>query len=278
MLAEELGSRVIERYGRLFLVKGRDMPLWAQNVWVKPGIFRFSSISQAVTHLRGQQRSWWLHSTHHHRRAELIQKQLPPIKPKPIEFMASVPEAPLGSWTLLDAGTMVYSPVCSNPFPDGEVEFVENKTEPPSRAYLKLWELFTLVGRHPAAGEKVVDLGAAPGGWTWVLDRLGCHVVSVDKAPLAVTVSERVEVRAESAFGLSPIQGATWMFSDVICYPERLLELVKKWESVVPNLVCTIKFQGPTDFAIIKEFLSIPGSRILHLNCNRHELTWWRFA
>ena len=44
--------------------------------------------------------------------------------------------------------------------------------------------------------------GAAPGGWTWALARLGADVVAVDKADMdpAVAALDNVEVRTESAF------------------------------------------------------------------------------
>jgi 23S rRNA (cytidine2498-2'-O)-methyltransferase len=175
---------------------------------------------------------------------------------------------------------MLYSAECSSPFPDGEVEFVENKTDPPSRAYLKLWELFTLEQKMPRAGARVLDLGSSPGGWTWVLDQLGCEVISVDKAPLAAAtkLSSRVKFIEESAFALKPevIGKVDWLFSDVICYPERLLELVRRWmaSGLVENFVCTVKFQDPTNHAIAAEFLKITGSSIRHLHNNKHELTW----
>jgi 23S rRNA (cytidine2498-2'-O)-methyltransferase len=273
-LTEEVGSRVLEQFDRLYLLKGKTRPLWAQNIWLEPEIFKFASISQAAKHLREIQRNWWLHSVGHHRRAQLIQEQLPPLKPKPIEFLSSLPKAPLGSWTLLDESTVLYSKTCTSPFPDGEIHFIENKTEPPSRAYLKLWEALTVLGRHPTAGEKVLDLGSSPGGWTWVLDQLGCDVLSVDKAPLApdLKLSNRVTYKSESAFALEPVK-ADWLFSDIICYPERLLSLVKKWRPVVSNMVCTIKFQGPTDHGAVKEFAKLENSQIRHLFHNKHELT-----
>ena len=60
---------------------------------------------------------------------------------------------------------------------------------PPNRAYLKLWEALTLAanmpdGRMPRPGELCLDLGSSPGGWSWVLQKLGARVISVDKAPL----------------------------------------------------------------------------------------------
>ena len=45
---------------------------------------------------------------------------------------------------------------------------------------------------------------------------------------------------------------------------------------LVRNFVCTIKFQGATDFETMRAFAAIPGSRLLHLHHNKHELTWVR--
>ncbi len=278
VLIDELGDRIIEQRDRLFLIKGKARPLFCQNLWLEPRIFKFKSISEAAKHLRSIQRNWWLHSTSHHRRAKLIAEQLPVLKPKRLDFLAPIPKSPLGSWTLLDSETMLYSTDCSSPFPDGEIEFNEDKENPPSRAYLKLWELFTITGVYPRSGSRVVDLGSSPGGWTWVLDALECQVISVDKAPLSpqLKLSNRVEYRAESAFAMEPF-AVDWLFSDVICYPDRLLKLVQSWESVAANMVCTIKFQGQTDFKIVSEFLKVPGSGVIHLYNNKHELTWFRF-
>ena len=40
------------------------------------------------------------------------------------------------------------------------------------------------------------------------------------------------------------------------------------------NFVCTLKFQAETDHATAAKFAAIPGSRLMHLSCNKHELTW----
>jgi len=278
VLEEEI--KFHRKAGKLYLADDAATSLFAQNTWFDVQEFKFESISQAAKHLRGIQRNWWLHPTANHRRAELIREQLPPLKAKAVEFLSKPPTAPLGSWTLLDDQTLLYAAKCSSPYPDGEVHFVENRTDPPSRAYLKLWEFFTLSQKYPKAGERVLDLGSSPGGWTWVLDQLGCEVISVDKAPLSpkMRMSTRVRHMEESAFALEPknVGPVDWLFSDIICYPDRLLSLVKKWmeSGDVRNFVCTIKFQGQTDFASVREFLKIPGSRVQHLYANKHELTW----
>src|SRR5262249_14119133 len=105
-------------------------------------------------------------------------------------------------------------------------------------------------------------------------------VLSIDKAPLDPMVSRlpNVEERRESAFALDPrsVGRVDWLLSDVVCYPKRLLALVRKWLEAgnARRFVCTIKFQGATDFGIMQEFAAIPGSRLLHLHHNKHELTW----
>lgn len=279
-LEVELGD-VRERHGRLMIADGppRDIA-WAQNVWLDPVRAPIASIKDAARILRGVQRNWALYSHDHHRRAALIEAELPPVRRKAIEPYAPLPTAPLGSWTLLDRDTLLYSARCSSPFPHGEVRFVEDKEGPPSRAYLKLWELFTLTGQRPAPGQRCLDLGSAPGGWSWVLAELGADVVSVDKAPLDPKVAARpnVEHRRESAFGLDPTQlgPVDWLFSDVICYPARLLALVERFlqAGTASRFVCTIKFQHETDHETARRFAAIEGSRLLHLSHNRHELTW----
>lgn len=255
---------------------------WSQNAWLEPRVIPIASIKHAARELRAIQRNWALYSYRDHRRAKLIEDELPSVSARPIEPYAELPTAPLGSFTLLDRDTVLASPRCSSPFPNGEIRFVEDREGPPSRAYLKLWELFTRTGVRPAPGDRCVDLGSAPGGWTWVLASLGCEVVSVDKADLdpRVAAMPGVTHRRESAFALDPRDAGhvDWLFSDVICYPPRLLSLVERWLAAKPaaRFVTTLKFQAETDHETAAAFAAIPGSRLLHLFHNRHELTWLR--
>jgi 23S rRNA (cytidine2498-2'-O)-methyltransferase len=279
-LAEEL-STIDRRHGRLLIAPGPPLPAaWAANVWLDPQEIRVASISDAAAKLRAIQRNWAVYAPVLHRRAMLIQEQLPKVSARPLMFGTPAPAAPLGSWTLLDAGTMLAAPNCTSPFPNGEVRFVEDRLGPPSRAYLKLWEALTLIGRRPQPGEVCLDLGSSPGGWSWALQRMGAHVISVDKAPLAPEVAclPGIEHRRVSAFALDPrsVGAVDWLFSDIVCYPSRLLALVERWlaAGVCRRLVCTIKFQGATDHAIARRFAAIPGSQLRHLFHNKHELTW----
>ena len=281
-LAAEL-SAVERMHDRLLTAAGPPRrAAWAANVWLDPQQIAIVSISDAAAKLRAIQRNWALYAPVLHSRAVLIQQQLPKVSARPLVFGAPAPSAPLGSWTLLDAGTVLASADCTSRFPNGEVRFVEDHAGPPSRAYLKLWEALTLIGDRPGPGERCLDLGSSPGGWSWALQKMGAQVISVDKAPLAPEVARLpgIEHRLDSAFALDPhaIGPIDWLFSDVVCYPARLLTLVEHWlaAGTCRNFVCTIKFQGPTDHETARRFAAIRGSQLRHLYHNKHELTWIR--
>jgi 23S rRNA (cytidine2498-2'-O)-methyltransferase len=280
-LGEELARRgvtVSGWHGRLAL--SPDLPVraaWALDIWTAPLEIEVESVNGAANALRGMQRNWGAYGVAHHRRMALIQERLPPVKAAPLVFPAPAPAAHLGGWTLLAPDRLLASPRKSSPFVNGECHFVEDRVGPPSRAYLKLWEALVRFGRWPGAGERCLDLGAAPGGWTWVLASLGAAVTAVDKAPLAPGVAAMAGVteRRESAFGVAP-EAVDWLCSDVIAYPERLLGLIRGWveAGVARHIVCTIKFQGATDHAAAEAFAAIPGGQVVHLFHNKHELTF----
>lgn len=265
---------------RLVIAKGpRQTSVWAQMIAEDIQTVNFKSIGEAAKILRAQNRNWASYSTSHHRRAELIQEQLPSYKSSPLQFLQPLPTLPMGFWSLLGPEQMLMSARTSTPLPLGEVSFAEDKTTPPSRAYLKLWELFTLYGIRPRAGEKVIDFGSCPGGWTWVLQQMGCHVLSIDKAPLAPQIQSlpRVEFLKADAFSLKPekLGPIDWFFSDIICYPPKLFDLIEEWrdKKLCSRFVCTIKFQGETDFETIRRFRQKLSADVHHLFHNKHEVT-----
>jgi 23S rRNA (cytidine2498-2'-O)-methyltransferase len=287
-LAEELrraGARIAAWHGRLAL--SPDPPIhaaWALDVWTAPREIAAPSVKAAADALRAIQRNWSAYLAAHHRRGALIAERLPPVKARALVFPEAAPASHLGAWTLLAPDRLLASPTKTSPFVNGEAAFVEDREGPPSRAYLKLWEALTRLGRHPLPGERCLDLGAAPGGWSWALARLGARVEAVDKAPLdpRVAAMPGVTVRSESAFALDPArqEPVDWLFSDVICYPARLLALVQRWidAGTARDIVCTIKFQGETDHDVAARFAAIEGALLFHGAHNRHELTFARVA
>jgi 23S rRNA (cytidine2498-2'-O)-methyltransferase len=280
-LEVELGA-ISARYGRLLVAEGPPREAaWAQNTWLEPTMLEVASIGEASRALRSIQRNWHPYAFHLHRRTQLLTERLPPNRFRPLRFPSAPPDAPLGSFTFVESDKLLFSASCSSPFANGEPRFEEDKIGPPSRAYLKVWEALTRLGVRPGPGERCLDLGSSPGGWTWALAKLGAEVTSIDKAPLDPKVLAMPGVHYEqgSAFGLDPRtieRPYDWFFSDVICYPRRLYELVERFieAGAARRFVCTLKFQGATDHDTARAFAAIPGSKVFHLAHNRHELTW----
>lgn len=276
-----MGIKILSQHGRLFLCLGSEQDIvFAQDTWTNIELLSYSSINQAADILRAKGVRFCHYSLNNHRRGELILEKIPSARIKKYNFLDPVPQSPIGVFSLLSESEMIVSAKTLCPLPFGEIHFNEDKLNPPSRAYLKLWELFTLYQIKPDAGMKVIDVGSCPGGWTWVLQTIGTNVISVDKAPLdpKIAALPNIEFKQESAFGLRPqhVGKLDWFFSDIICYPDKLLELVNRWREsgLVDNFACTIKFQKPTDFETMFKFKAIPGSRVIHLSCNKHEVTW----
>jgi len=270
------------RDGDLLTVMGPPQnAYWTRNIWTAPFTAEFDSIAEAGRLLRSIQRNWAPYPTRLARRTMLIAGTLPPLPVKPKIFPFSVPESPMGAFTLLDEHTLMASARCSSPWPNGEFEFVEDKEGPPSRAYRKLWEALVMAGAMPGPGQRCVDAGACPGGWTWALAGLGAEVVAIDRAPIddAVAAMPGVTFMKHNAFTLKPedIGPVDWFCSDVICYPPALYDWVSLWlaSGMARNFICTIKMQGGQwDQPTVRKFADIPGSRVMHLWHNKHELTW----
>ena len=115
-----------------------------------------------------------------------------------------------------------------------------------------------------------------------MLQQLDTSIIAVDRAPLApeIGANERTKALTQNAFALEPEEypEVTWLFSDLICYPEALLEWLLKWIKAKPELscVCTLKFKDNADYSIAAEFAKISHSKIVHLFHNKHELTFLR--
>lgn len=277
-----LGRSLRRAHGELFISDAPPVEaVWALNTWLDAEELPVDSVADAAAQLRDRQRNWVAYAPLHRGRAGLIASRLPHVSGRELLLGEDAPRAPLGSFTLLRDDLVLAASRCTSPFPNGQPALRRIPHGPPSRAYLKLWEALLILRRWP--GERCLDLGASPGGWTWLLSEIGAHVVAVDRAPLDPAVAARPNVRWQrgDAFALDPatLQSAErfdWVLSDVACYPERLLPLAQQWLATTPtpSLLFTVKFRGPTDHASVEALRALPGARCFHLWHNKHELTF----
>ncbi len=274
-------ANIVYQHERLFITAGpKQTSVWAEVVWEDLMTMDVKSIKDAAKKLKAIYPLWYSYSPTLFRRTTLIEQELPKIKTKALIFPEALPTRKLGGFSLLSDHVLIASKHTSSPFPLGEIPFEEFKVGPPSRAYLKVWEALTRLGYWPSPKDRCLELGASPGGWTWAIARLGATVTAYDRADLAPNVAnlKNVTVVKGDAFSATPdkVGDINWLFSDIICYPEKLYEFLLPWihSGKCQNFVCTIKFQGDEHYGIIPQLLAIPGSQLMHLFNNKHELTW----
>lgn len=127
-------------------------------------------------------------------------------------------------------------PADSAPWPLGIPRLKMHK-DAPSRSALKLEEaLLVLLSNDERQnllkeGMVAADLGAAPGGWTWVLTRNRLRVTSVDNGPLRQHVLDTgmvTHLRADG-FAWQPPHPLDWMVCDMVEQPRRVAERMASW-------------------------------------------------
>lgn len=283
-LEAELTHRNVEIVTRLrspnrtvVVVRGSDSEAqWAAETWWDATVVHIGSISEAARVLQAVQRNWA--PAEQSARERLIAQRLPRLRRSPLALGQSAASGHLGAWTLVAPDLMLVAPRTSRPFASGRPE-LDLQSEPPSRAYLKLWEAMLLAGTQPAAGDLAVDLGAFPGGWSWLLARLGANVDALDRStfdPRGWNVAGRVTVRRGNGLSATPHADATWIVSDMACDPRKLLAAFTRWLERPAQIVATIKCAGRADPGVVAQFAALPGVRVVHLHHNGHELTAMR--
>lgn len=182
----------------------------------------------------------------------------------------------------------------------------------PSRSTLKLDEAFLYFipkeerETRLTSGMKAVDLGAAPGGWTYQLVRRGMMVTSIDNGPMAESLMETGQVKHRMVDGFkyepsgNPVYWLTretkrrekveipdqtpidWLVCDMIEKPDRVTKLIIKWftlgycrEAIVNlKLPMTKKYDTVTScLQKLKEALPNCYYEAKHLYYDRDEIT-----
>ncbi|MEY2866822.1 MAG: hypothetical protein RIQ43_848, partial [Pseudomonadota bacterium] len=123
-----------------------------------------------------------------------------------------------------------------SPWPMG-IPRLKQDSRAPSRSAMKLDEailcLMTPAERLSliAAGMQAADLGAAPGGWSWVLAKNQLHVSAIDNGPMsadALATGLIEHIRADG-FHWQPQRPIDWMVCDMVETPSKVAKRMAQW-------------------------------------------------
>ncbi len=157
----------------------------------------------------------------------------------------------------------------------------------PSRSYLKVEEAYYSLGYEPQPDDTVVDLGAAPGGWSYSAAKRGARVIAIDNGNLKGGAKDNplITHKKEDAFKYNLKKGerVDWLFCDMVEEPKYVLNTVEKWLSNkwCRYFVINLKF-GWVDAVLLVNKLkdvNFPFSRltknfkVVHLFHDHEEIT-----
>ncbi len=178
----------------------------------------------------------------------------------------------------------------SAPWPLG-IPRLRVHADAPSRSALKLEEaLLCLLDDDEREhllkpGMRAADLGAAPGGWTWVLMRNGLQVTAIDNGPLRPHLfdSGLVEHLRADGFAWQPQRPLDWMVCDMVEQPRRVAARMAQWfnegwcRHAIFNLKLPMKRRWQETELCLQEFSAQAGKplrlRARQLYHDREEIT-----
>ena len=137
--------------------------------------------------------------------------------------------------------------------------------EAPSRSTLKLeeaWHQFVPRAQWDtrlAPAMTAVDLGAAPGGWTWQLVQRHMRVTAVDNGPMDARLMDSglVEHLRADGFVFRPRRPVDWMVCDIVEKPARSAALLQTWigEGLCREAVVNLKLPMKQRYAEVRRLL-----------------------
>ncbi|MEC6743152.1 23S rRNA (cytidine(2498)-2'-O)-methyltransferase RlmM [Pseudomonas qingdaonensis] len=137
--------------------------------------------------------------------------------------------------------------------------------EAPSRSTLKLEEAWHhFIPREQwdqrLSGDMTgVDLGAAPGGWTYQLVKRGMLVTAIDNGPMAESLMDTglVQHLMADGFTYKPRQTVDWMVCDIVEKPARSAALLETWlgEGLCREAVVNLKLPMKQRYAEVRRLL-----------------------
>jgi len=176
---------------------------------------------------------------------------------------SEIEKLPIGSWPSY--------------YPGGLSDINLSLPSSPNSAFRKLNEAFWCMSQFPKPGDLCADFGGSPGGFSALFCHYGCFTFGLDKTDFEFTHPNLITSKGD-AFSFEPpfdfglkgkYDSVDWIAWDVICPPEKTLEMMKKMlkEGFAKNIVVNFKFIGWSD-----EFLEIIDDALKSGKSNGYEL------
>lgn len=156
----------------------------------------------------------------------------------------------------------------------------------PSRSYLKLAEAFAVFlnadeqRKWIVRGMTAVDLGAAPGGWTWQLVERGLKVIAIDNGPMKGAAEKHASIKhlRQDGFRYRPTRPVDWLVCDMVEQPARVAALVADWvasgltQHAIFNLKLPMKKRVDALSKALQEIRSILDAKNIRYQLNAKHL------
>jgi len=146
----------------------------------------------------------------------------------------------------------------------------------PSRSTLKLEEAihWFLSTKQQAqlfkSGKTAVDLGAAPGGWTWQLVQRGCLVTAIDNGPMQDELMKTgmVDHLKTDAFTYAPAKKADWLVCDMAERPLHVSRLIARWftKKQCAHAIFNLKLPMKKRLAVSQECIKLLEQQLTQAN------------
>ena len=146
----------------------------------------------------------------------------------------------------------------------------------PSRSTLKLeeaihWFLSKRQQRELIKnGMITVDLGAAPGGWTWQFVQRHCMVTAIDNGPMNEKLMQTglVEHLKTDAFTYTPKRKVDWLVCDMAERPLHVSRLIARWftEKNCSNAIFNLKLPMKKRLSSVHECITLLDKTLTQAN------------
>lgn len=159
----------------------------------------------------------------------------------------------------------------------------------PSRSSSKLSEALKFMQRQPIGGETGVDLGAAPGGWTFVMALHGVNMTAIDHGELELPKDKKligtVTHLKENGLKYLPPTLVDWLCCDMVMGAKQSLEVLENWiqENKMKHFIVNLKLPQDKPWPAVQEAIAMmskyqPGGvwklfQARHLYHDRSEIT-----